>query len=66
MCGVTASGDVLGIDVGVGQWVLTGEPVAVMGSEGPNKRILYLEIRRNSQPINPLPWLAVRKGNISG
>ena len=54
------------IDVAVGQWVLTGEPVAVMGREGVNKTALYVEIRRNSQPINPLPWMARRKGKIGG
>ncbi len=54
------------IDVAVGQWVLTGEPIAVMEREGAHKPVLYLEIRRNSQPINPLPWLALHKGKISG
>ena len=54
------------IDVTVGQWVLTGEPVAIMGRDGIHKPLLYLEIRRNSQPINPLSWLAIRKGKISG
>ena len=54
------------IDVGVGQWVLTGEPVAVMERNGIDKPLLYLEIRRNSQPINPLSWLMTRKGKISG
>lgn len=54
------------IDVAVGQWVLTGEPVGIMGREGVRKPALYLEIRRKGQPINPLPWLAVRKGKVSG
>ena len=40
------------IDVAVGQWVLTGEPVAVMRRQGSHKPLLYMEIRRNSQPIN--------------
>tara|TARA_E500000331_G_scaffold345323_1_gene382758 strand:- start:108 stop:983 length:876 start_codon:yes stop_codon:yes gene_type:complete len=54
------------IDVAVGQWVLTGEPVGTMGSEVTRKPALYWEIRRKGQPINPLPWLAVRKGKVSG
>jgi len=54
------------IDVAVGQWVLVGEPVGIMGRAGAQKPALYLEIRRKGQPINPLPWLAVRKGKVSG
>ncbi len=54
------------IDVAVGQWVLVGEPVGIMGRTGARKPALYLEIRRKGQPINPLPWLAVRKGKVSG
>lgn len=48
------------IDVAVGQKILAGEPVGVMDdSDGPN---LYLELRQDGQPINPLPWLTARKG----
>jgi len=54
------------IDGVVGQWLLAGEPVGVMGSTGSEKRkdkpTLYLELRHKGQPINPLPWLASRKG----
>ena len=50
------------IDVIVGQWLLGGEPVGIMGRiQTKNKRrkpSLYLELRRGGQPINPLPWLA--------
>tara|TARA_B100000214_G_scaffold200987_1_gene145590 strand:- start:438 stop:1127 length:690 start_codon:yes stop_codon:yes gene_type:complete len=52
------------IDVMVGQWLLTGEPVGAMGLEGTRSPALYMEIRRNSQPINPLPWLAIRKDKL--
>ena len=52
------------IDVMVGQWLLTGEPVGAMGREGVHSPALYMEIRRNSQPINPLPWLAIRKDKL--
>ncbi len=71
------------IDVVMGQVVLAGEPVAVMGTgrgsgggvlpgasagEGHDAKrsILYVEFRRNNRPINPLPWLASRKGTPKG
>jgi septal ring factor EnvC (AmiA/AmiB activator) len=51
------------IDGIMGQYVLSGEPIGVMGTrkrEGPS---LYVELRRNSQPINPTPWLAQNKNS---
>lgn len=48
------------IDAAIDQPVLAGEPVALMTSDG-NQAVLYVEFRRNNQPINPLPWLAERK-----
>ncbi len=49
------------IDSSIGQWVLVGEPVGVMGRGSGSKPVLYVELRRNGQPINPLPWLATRE-----
>jgi septal ring factor EnvC (AmiA/AmiB activator) len=46
------------IDATVGQKVLAGEPVGVMANEGETG--LYVELRRDGEPINPLPWLAAR------
>jgi septal ring factor EnvC (AmiA/AmiB activator) len=44
-------------DAVVGQWVLAGEPVGVMGpSQGGNPK-LYMELRRDGHPIDPVPWL---------
>ena len=58
------------IDVEIGQSVLAGEPVAAMtvkdGLGGGRQPILYVEFRRNNEPINPLPWLVARKGNPKG
>ncbi len=52
------------IDATVGQRVLAGEPIGIMASEGASA--LYVELRRDGQPINPLPWLADRAGKNSG
>jgi septal ring factor EnvC (AmiA/AmiB activator) len=52
------------VDAVVGQWLLAGEPVGVMGAgEGSGDAAsaggrpkLYLELRRDGQPIDPVPW----------
>jgi murein hydrolase activator len=49
----------------VGQWVVAGEPVGTM-PRGEEKPRLYLELRHDGQPINPLPWLATRDEKVSG
>ena len=54
------------IDTILGQSVLTGEPVGLMGSASGDAPELYVELRRAGQPINPLPWLAAQKGKVSG
>jgi septal ring factor EnvC (AmiA/AmiB activator) len=58
------------IDGVVGQRLLAGEPIGKMGgnpeapSEAPPE--LYVEIRRNGEPIDPLPWLAESDRKVSG
>jgi septal ring factor EnvC (AmiA/AmiB activator) len=58
------------ISVDLGQFVLTGEPVAVMG-EGqvpatvttePKQPVLYVEFRKDGTPIDPAPWWATNEG----
>jgi septal ring factor EnvC (AmiA/AmiB activator) len=56
------------IQVSVGQFVLAGEPVAVMGSGaaraagavaiGAGEPVLYIEFRKNDSIIDPQPWWA--------
>jgi len=53
------------LDVSVGQWLIAGEPVGVM-PKGEDKPRLYLELRHDGQPINPLPWLATSNEKASG
>ena len=59
------------ISVDVGQFVLTGEPVAVMGSSpqvaatlasGSNQPVLYIEFRKDGTPVDPSPWWAASEG----
>jgi murein hydrolase activator len=44
-------------DAAVGQWVLAGEPVGVMGQSKDGNPKLYMELRRDDRPIDPAPWL---------
>ena len=68
------------IDAQLDQWVLAGEPVGTTSSGADTKNgggasrdqsrsggaMLYVELRRNGQPINPLPWLATQTNRIQG
>ena len=49
------------VTVEPGQRVRSGEPVGVMGAT-PDERELYLELRKNSKPIDPSRWI----GNVGG
>lgn len=42
------------IDCDVGQMLLAGEPIGQMPDSRDAK--LYVELRRNNQPIDPMPW----------
>ena len=54
------------IDVQLDQHVLAGEPVGVMESIAEQKPRLYVELRSDGHPINPLPWLAAETIKVSG
>jgi len=59
------------ISVNIGQFVLTGEPVATMGSTSrvasviaanASQPVLYIEFRKDGTPIDPGPWWAANEG----
>jgi septal ring factor EnvC (AmiA/AmiB activator) len=54
------------IDATVGDKVMAGEPVGIMGSGGTPEPILYLELRRKGRPVDPLPWLAAGRTEVNG
>jgi septal ring factor EnvC (AmiA/AmiB activator) len=60
------------IDVSLGQFVLAGEPIAVMGnsaapSQGDSLRpVLYVEFRKDGRPIDPDPWWAEASEKVQG
>jgi murein hydrolase activator len=54
------------IDTAVGQHVLAGEPVGVMGSPTDGNPELYFELRRNGQPINPQRGMSASDGKGQG
>ncbi|MGA9328633.1 MAG: peptidoglycan DD-metalloendopeptidase family protein, partial [Bradyrhizobium sp.] len=59
------------ISVNIGQFVLTGEPVATMGATSQvasilaanaSQPVLYIEFRKDGTPIDPGPWWAANEG----
>lgn len=54
------------IDCAVGQWLLAGEPVGIMGPASSGDPQLYVELRHNGEPINPLPWIAAHEEKVKG
>jgi septal ring factor EnvC (AmiA/AmiB activator) len=59
------------ISVDLGQFVLTGEPVATMGrgppattagTPGTRQPVLYVEFRKDGSPVDPGPWWAASEG----
>lgn len=65
------------VDVSIGQFILAGEPIAIMGKTriasaatldlGSQKPTLYIEFQKDGTPIDPNPWWAnPKKGKGSG
>ena len=53
------------VDATLGQLLLAGEPIGVMGSQEAGTR-LYVEVRRKGQPVNPLPWFTAARDKVLG
>lgn len=57
------------VDVQIGQFVMMGEPVGTMGSQtigrtvatsaGVSRPTLYIEMRKNNEPVDPTGWWSV-------
>ena len=61
------------IDVSLGQFVLAGEPIAVMGNsatpaqgQDSSRPVLYVEFRKDGRPIDPDPWWAEASEKVQG
>ncbi|MEA2870151.1 MAG: murein hydrolase activator [Hyphomicrobiales bacterium] len=63
------------ISVDLGQFVLTGEPVAIMGggpqsaaavATGSSQPVLYIEFRKDGSPVDPSPWWASDSEKVRG
>jgi septal ring factor EnvC (AmiA/AmiB activator) len=63
------------ISVDLGQFVLTGEPVATMGggpqsaaaiATGSSQPVLYIEFRKDGTPVDPSPWWATTSEKVRG
>ncbi|SMF08207.1 Septal ring factor EnvC, activator of murein hydrolases AmiA and AmiB [Tistlia consotensis] len=50
----------------VGQWVLAGEPVGTLRTGAEPDQRLYLELRKDGDPIDPLPLLATGDDKARG
>jgi len=53
------------VDATLGQRLLAGEPIGVMGTREDGAR-LYVEVRRKGQPVNPLPWFTAANDKVRG
>ena len=62
------------IDVSLGQFVLAGEPIAMMGNSAApsqggadsSRPVLYVEFRKDGRPIDPDPWWAEASEKVQG
>ncbi|MHA1539697.1 MAG: murein hydrolase activator EnvC family protein [Alphaproteobacteria bacterium] len=48
------------IDRDIGETLVLGEPIGIMGN-GSNETTLYIELRRDGDSVNPLPWFSKKR-----
>jgi len=53
------------IDAALGTQVRKGDPVGTV-DDADGKPALYVELRRQGRPIDPVPWLAATTSKVSG
>lgn len=51
------------LDATVGRAVDPGEPVGAMGEGGDHAPVLYFELRRQGQTLNPQTWVSAQRAN---
>jgi len=63
------------ISVALGQFVVTAEPIAVMGggaqliaarAGASSQPVLYIEFRKDGVPVDPGPWWVANEGKVRG
>lgn len=54
------------IDANVGQTVALGEPLGFMAEAADGEPLLYVELRRKGEPVNPQSWLAQAERKVDG
>ncbi len=54
------------LDARVGDELVSGEPVGVVGSDAGTPHRLYIELRRGGRPVDPLPWLTENSDKVGG
>jgi septal ring factor EnvC (AmiA/AmiB activator) len=54
------------IDSAVGQNVSAGEPLGRMADGGSERPVMYLEMRHDGAPVDPLQWLAALERKVKG
>ena len=52
------------LDARVGDELVSGEPIGLMGPDAGASHRLYVELRRGGRPVDPLPWLTENSDKV--